>query len=101
MPKKIGIRAVQHDPLHNLKMLTEKRNDEKLVITLSIVGTGLIAYHFWQKINGISTMQVGAAVVHALALRVSRLTEHGAKERKRHDLALEKIQRARDEWNRD
>ena len=47
MPKKIGIRAVQHDPLHNLKMLTEKRNDEKLVITLSIVGTGLIAYHFW------------------------------------------------------
>ena len=47
MPKKIGACAVQHDPLHNLKMLTEKRNDEKLVITLSIVGTGLIAYHFW------------------------------------------------------
>ena len=31
----------------------------------------------------------------------SRLTDHGAEERKRHDLALEKLQRARDEWNRD
>ena len=32
---------------HDLKMLTEKHNDEKLVITLLIVGGGLIAYHFW------------------------------------------------------
>ena len=52
------IPATQHDPVettipHNLKMLTEKYNDEKLAITLLIVGTGLIAYHFWQKINGI------------------------------------------------
>ena len=31
----------------------------------------------------------------------SRLTDHGAEERKIHDLALEKLQRARDEWNRD
>ena len=31
----------------------------------------------------------------------SRLTDHGEKERKRHDLALEKLQRARDEWNKD
>ena len=31
----------------------------------------------------------------------SRLTDHGAEERKRHDLALEKLQRARDEWNKD
>ena len=31
----------------------------------------------------------------------SRLTDHGEKERKRHDLALEKLQRARDEWNMD
>ena len=38
---------------HDLKMLTEKHNDEKLAITLLIVGGGLIAYHFWQKINGI------------------------------------------------
>ena len=27
--------------------------------------------------------------------------DHGAEERKRHDLALEKIQKARDEWNGD
>ena len=31
----------------------------------------------------------------------SRLADHGAGERKRHDLALEKLQKARDEWNRD
>ena len=43
MPK-IVIPVVRHD---NPKMLTEKHNDEKLVITLLIVGTGLIAYHFW------------------------------------------------------
>ena len=49
---------------------------------------------------------VGGAVVNALAFSgnnffFSRLTDHGAEERKRHDLALEKLQRARDEWNRD
>ena len=49
---------------------------------------------------------IGGAVVNALAfsgtnLVFSRLTDHGAEERKRHDLALEKLQRARDEWNRD
>ena len=31
----------------NSRMLTEKDNDEKLAITFLIVGTGLIAYHFW------------------------------------------------------
>ena len=30
---------------HDLKMLNEKHNDEKLAITLLIVGGGLIAYH--------------------------------------------------------
>ena len=49
---------------------------------------------------------VSGAVVNALAFSgtnfvFSRLTDHGAKERKRHDLALEKLQRAWDEWNRD
>ena len=39
---KIVIPAVRHD----LKMLTEKHNDEKLAITFLIVGAGLIAYHF-------------------------------------------------------
>ena len=32
---------------HDLKMLTEKHNDEKLAITFLIVEAGLIAYHFW------------------------------------------------------
>ena len=40
---KIVIPVVRHD---NTKMLTKKHNDEKLVITLLIVGTGLIPYHF-------------------------------------------------------
>ena len=31
---------------------------------------------------------------------MSRLTDHGEEERKRHDLALEKVQRAKDEWNK-
>ena len=49
---------------------------------------------------------VGGAVVNALAFSgtyfvFSMLTDHGAEERKRHDLALEKLQRTRDEWNTD
>ena len=40
---KIGIPEVRHN---NPKMLTENHNDEKLVIALLIVGTGLITYHF-------------------------------------------------------
>ena len=49
---------------------------------------------------------IGGAVLNALAFSgtnfvFSRLTDHGAEERKRHDLALEKLQRARDKSNRD
>ena len=47
VPKKIVIPEVQHDPPHNLIMLTEKHNGEKLAITLLILVGGLIAYHFW------------------------------------------------------
>ena len=47
MPKKIVIPAVQNDLRHNLKMLNEKHNDEKLAVTLLFVETGLIAYHLW------------------------------------------------------
>ena len=47
VPKNAVIPVAQHDQPHNLKMLTEKHNDEKLAITLLIVGTGLIAYQFW------------------------------------------------------
>ena len=38
---------------HDLKMLNEKYNNENLAITLLIVGSGLIAYHFLWKVNGI------------------------------------------------
>ena len=41
------IPATQHGQHHNLKRLTERHNDEKLAITLLIVGTDLVAYHFW------------------------------------------------------
>ena len=40
---KIVISAARRD----LKMLTEKQNDEKLAITLLVVGGRLIAYDFW------------------------------------------------------
>ena len=49
---------------------------------------------------------IGAHVVNALAFSgtnfmSSRFTDQGAEERKRHDLALENLQKARDRWNRD
>ena len=49
---------------------------------------------------------VGGAVVNALAfsgtnLVFNRLLDHGEEEHKRHHLAEEEIQRARDEWNED
>ena len=31
----------------NSRMLAKKHDDEKLAITLLIIGTGLIVYHFW------------------------------------------------------
>ena len=42
VPKIVNTAARNGNP----KILTEKHNDEKLVITHLIVGTGLIAYHF-------------------------------------------------------
>ena len=44
---------------------------------------------------------VNALVFSGTNFVFSRLTDHGAEERKRHDLALEKLQRTREEWNRD
>ena len=49
---------------------------------------------------------IGGAVVNALAFSgsdfvFSRLTDHDQEERKRHDLALQNLQRARDSWNED
>ena len=34
------------------RMVTEQHNDEKLAVTILIVGVGLITYHLWYKING-------------------------------------------------
>ena len=49
---------------------------------------------------------IGGAVTNALVFSgtkfaFSRLTDHGKEERKRHDLSLEKLQRAREEWKKD
>ena len=48
---------------------------------------------------------IGGAAINALAFSgtnflFSRLSDHGAVERERHDLAIEKLQRARDLWNK-
>ena len=45
-PTKDGFVA-QDEQTDNRKMLVEKDSHEKLSIILLIVGTGLIAYHFW------------------------------------------------------
>ena len=47
---------------------------------------------------------IGGVVVNALAFSGTNfvsnsVTDHSAEERKRHDLVLEKLQGARDEWN--
>ena len=50
LPPDVWTPVAQHnlaEGTHNLRILTEKHDDEKLAITLLIVGTGLIAYHFW------------------------------------------------------
>ena len=49
---------------------------------------------------------IGGAVMNALAFSgtnffFSKLTDHGEKERKRHDLAFGKLQRVRNKWNED
>ena len=42
-PVKVDHLGIQYD---NLKMIAEKHNNEEIAITFSIVGAGLIAYHF-------------------------------------------------------
>ena len=49
----------------------------------------------------ISGAVVNASAFSSTNLVFVRLTDHDEKERKRHDLALERLQRARDEWNKD
>ena len=42
---------------------------------------------------------INATVFGGVSIRFSMLIDHGEKERKRHGLAHEKLQRARDKWN--
>ena len=90
------IPAIRYD---NPKMLTEKHNDEKLVITL-LIGRGIdyISFLVEKKMESLLFI-IGGALVNAFAFSntnsiVSRFTDHGEKERKRHDLAEEKTQGA-------
>ena len=50
-------------------------------------------------LSGIFSSVFSATAFGGANLAFSTLTDHGAKEHKRHDLALEKLQRARDKWN--
>ena len=50
-------------------------------------------------LRGIFSSVFSATVFGGANVAFSMLTDHGAKERKRHDLALEKLQRAREKWN--
>ena len=52
-------------------------------------------------LSGIIGAGVNATAFAGASLGFSMLRNDGGKERKRHDLALEKLQRARDEWNED
>ena len=51
-------------------------------------------------------VMIGGAAINALAFSgsnylFSKLSDHGEAERKRHDLAMENFQKARDEWNKE
>ena len=52
-------------------------------------------------LSGIFGAGVDALAFHGVGLRFRMLRDDGGKERKRHDLAEEKLQRARDKWNED
>ena len=52
-------------------------------------------------LRGISGSVFNAAVFSDNNFLFNEYTGHGEKERKRHDLALEKLQRARNKWNED
>ena len=49
----------------------------------------------------ISSAAVNALIFSSVSLGFSMLRNDGGKERKRHDLAEEELQRARDKWNED
>ena len=91
----------------NLRMLTEKHNGEKLAIRVLIVRDWFNCLSFSVENKMASLLfTIGGVVVNSLAFSgtnfvFSSLTDHGEEERKRHNLAPEKLQRARNEWNKD
>ena len=50
-------------------------------------------------LSGIFSSVFSTTAFGGANLAFGMLTDNGAKERKRHDLTLEKLQRARDKWN--
>ena len=54
---------------------------------------------FFIILSSILRAVANATAFSAANLAFSMLTDHGAKERNRHDLAEEKLQRTRDKWN--
>ena len=58
-------------------------------------------YYYSQSLVHSLALGFNATAFGGISLGFSMLTDHSAKERKRHDLALEKLQRARDKWNED
>ena len=88
-------------------MLTEKHDGEKLAIRVLVVRDWFNCLSFSVENKMASLLfTIGGVVVNSLAFSgtnfvFSSLTDHGEEERKRHDLAPEKLQRARNEWNKD
>ena len=52
-------------------------------------------------LSGISGAVFNTAAFSGTNFLFNRYTDHGEKERKRHDLALEKLKRTWDKWNED
>ena len=52
-------------------------------------------------LSGIFSFVFSATAFGGASLAFSMLTDHGAKEHKRYNLALGKLQRVRDKWNED
>ena len=93
--------------IDNQKNLAEKHNDQQVAITLLIVGTGLIAYHFSKRNMAGILLTIFEAVIDALVF-VGTNCEFSKTglcnteaECNRHDLAEEKFQKAKDKWNKD
>ena len=86
-------------------MLPEKYNVKKLAITLLIVGTGLIAYRRRRFANILIRIFCASIIAPAFVRNncvFSKSSRDNAKvERKRHDLAEEKLQKSGDEWKED